>query len=462
MSLSVLTQGLAWYAFGYFIAYHLAYFILHILAVFRIHDLEQSKILTDLPYLHSELEPPVSVLLAAHGDTARLVQAARNLLHLDYSKFEVIIVNDGTDTDSMQAFIAAFDLHPFPQTYRMQLKTQVVKCIYRSTRYPHLSVIDKEYGGRADALNAGINASRYPLFCNVEVGTQVRRDSLQHLVAPFLNDNRVIASVAAARASQQAASLPRSWAALLHIMENLRTGLFAPLGWSMLNGMLIAPAGMALLRKETVIAAGGYSRGVLHTGMELIVRLHRTLRQKQTNYQIRLIAEPVCWQQLPETLSDLKTTCMHWQQCLADSLSQNLQLLFSRHAGVPGRLAFPFLLLFEVIGPLIECLIYMLLIVGLLCGMVSWPACYAFLSVIIGLGILLSASGLLLEEMSFQPYPKTLDIVILMLVAVLSNLGYRQLNSVWRSIAVLGWITKRKRGALPDYIRPRPLSSSDQ
>ncbi|ABR90940.1 Uncharacterized conserved protein [Janthinobacterium sp. Marseille] len=451
-----LSYGIAWAIFAYFIVYHLAYFVLNILAVVRMHDVEQSKILTELPYLHSELEPPVSLLLVAHGSADSVVQATQALLHLDYSKFEVIVINDGVQ-GGLQELMTAFDLHPFPEAYRIQLKTQALKCIYRSSRYPHLRVIDKESGGAADALNAGINASRYPLFCKVDLGTGLRRDSLQQLVTPFLNDNRVIASVAAARASAPEADLPKRWPTLFHLMDKLRIELFAMLGWSMLNGMLIAPAGMILLRKEAVIAAGAFSRGAHNASMELIVRMHRIMRQKQQAYRIRFIADPICWQQMPEDFSALKTACMHSQQSVADSLAQNSALLFARQSGSAGRLAFPFLLLFEVLGPLLECLAYLFLLVGLVCGFITWPACFALLSIMIGLGILLSASGLLLEEMAFHLYPKTADISMLILVAIVSNFGYRQLNAIWRSMALFSWCMNRKPGDLPEYIAPKRI-----
>ena len=111
-----------------------------------------------------------------------------------------------------------------------------------------------------------------------------------------------------------------------------------------------------------------------------------------------------------------------------------------------------------MVGPLLECLAYAFLLTGLVAGYMAGPACFAFLSVMIALGILLSASGLLLEEMAFQLYPKTSDICTLILVAIVSNFGYRQLNCLWRSIALLRWYTHRKPGQLPEYVAPRRIN----
>ncbi len=437
---------LTWGIVGYFILARSSYFLLNVLSIFRLRDIEQSKVLADLPQFYSGLEQPISVLLATHDEAGRVVASVQSLLQLEYSTFEIIVVNDGSRDATMAELTSAFDLHPFPEAYRVQLATQAVTGIYRSTRHPNLRVIDKEHGGAADALNAGINATRYPLFCGIDTGTILRRDSLQRIVAPFLNESRVVATAAALRVGNGCETangfigriaLPERWLPRFQIINHLRVSLFAPLGWSMLDAMLIAPPGICLFRKDAVIEAGGYSKEAAIGSTELIVRLHRTMRGKRQPYHIRFVADPVCWKIMPENLHALKDQRMLWQQGLSDALHLNTGLMTRRNGGVPGRIAFPFLALFEAWGPLIEVLGYAFMLIAFACGLVSIGALCAFLTVAIGFGILLSASGLLLEEMSFQLYPKTADILILMLAAVLGNLGYAQLDAGWRALAML-------------------------
>jgi cellulose synthase/poly-beta-1,6-N-acetylglucosamine synthase-like glycosyltransferase len=164
------------------------------------------------------------------------------------------------------------------------------------------------------------------------------------------------------------------------------------------------------------------------------------MRKKQREYQITFVADPVCWQQVPQDLVTLKNLRIGWQQGLLDSLSQNRELLFSCNGGVPGHLAFPFFIVFECMGPILELVGYAFILLAYACGLLSLQTCMAFFSVAIGLGILLSASGLLLEEMSFHLYPKASDIAKLAIVAILGNLGYRQLNIAWRSYSTARWL----------------------
>lgn len=454
MTMQSLIAWTTWGILGYFVFSKAGYFLLNILSIFRLHDIAQKKILANLPQIHSGLEPPISLLLTTRDNAAGIAASVQTLLQLDYSAFEIIVVSDGARDATIEVLIDAFDLHPFPEAYRVQLATQPVTRIYRSTRYPNLRVIEKEYGGTADALNAGINASRYPLFCSIDADTILHRDSLQRMVAPFLNENKVIATAGAIRVANGCevengfigkVALPKRWLPLFQIVEYLHAFLFAPLGWSMLNGMLVAPTGIALFRKEVVIEVGGYRRDTAIEGMELIVRMHRLMRKKRQSYQIRFIADPVCWRNVPQDLAGLKARYALWQQGLSDSLSQNIGLMFSRNGGVPGRLAFPSFLLFEWLGPLIELFGYAFIVIAFACGLISWQACIAFFSVAIGLGILLSASGLLLEEMSFRLYPTSGDIARLTLAAILGNFGYCQLNAAWRSIGMAYWLIDRRK-----------------
>lgn len=454
MILSSFVAAATWCIFGYFIVSKISYFLLNALSIFRMHQMEREKVLTDLPQIYSGLEQPISLLLSTHNSAATISTSVHALLQLDYANFEIIIINDGSQDETLNTLISTFGLHAFPEAYRIQLATQDVHRIYRSTRYPNLRVIDKIYGGKADALNAGINASRYPLFCSVDEHTILHRDSLRRMVAPFLNQDTVIATAGAVRVANgcevkngllHKVALPKRWLPVFQIIEYLRTSLFAPLGWSTMNGMLIAPAaGVGLFQKAVVIAAGGYRIDTTTENMELIVRLHRLMRQKQQEYQITFVADPVCWQQVPQDLATLKRQRMRWQCGLLDSLSQNTGLLFARNGGVPGRLAFPFFLVFECLGPILELFGYAFILLAYACGLLSLQALMAFFSVAIGLGVLLSASGLLLEEMSFHLYPKASDIAKLAIVAILGNLGYRQLNIVWRSSATARWLLDYK------------------
>ena len=403
--------------------------------------------------MYAGLEPAITILVPAFNEEATIVAAVRSMLQLTYSEYEIIVINDGSRDHTLDVLVKEFSLIAFPETFRGQIATQPIRTLYRSTRYPNLRVIDKDNGGKADSLNAGINSARHPLFCGVDADSVLERDSLQRVVKPFLRHPEMVASGGTVRVANGCevkdgyllrVGLPRNPWALLQVVEYLRAFLFGRLGWSQLNAMLIISGAFGLFRTETVIEVGGYRTDTIGEDMELVVRMHRLLRQRGVPYRIEFVPEPVCWTEVPEDKATLKNQRIRWQRGLSESLTSNWGLMFSRNGGTPGWLAFPFMVLFEWLGPLVELGGYMFMVFAVTLGLVSWTAFAIFLFVAIGLGILLSASSLLLEEMSFHLYPNAWHLAALVLVAIVENFGYRQLNTFWRLVGLYRWAAQRE------------------
>ncbi|WP_338847568.1 glycosyltransferase family 2 protein [Massilia sp. W12] len=450
MSQTWLVNLILWTVFIYFILLNLGYLMLNVLALWNLRHLSEDLVLDDLPQAYTGAELPISILVPAYNEETNLAAAVRSMLQLSYAEFEIIVINDGSRDNTLQVLQQEFELQPFPEAYRVQLPSAPVRAIYRSRRYPQLRVIDKENGGKADALNAGINAARYPLFCGVDADSLLERDSLRRVVKPFLLHPHVVAAGGTVRVANGCevsggfltrVSLPRNFLALLQVLEYLRAFLFGRLGWSNMNAVLIISGAFGLFRKEAVIAVGGYRRNTIGEDMELVVRLHRRLPEMGRPYRICFEPYPVCWTEAPEDWGTLKNQRVRWQRGLAESLTYNWGLL--RRPSAVGWLAFPFLLIFELFGPLIELFGYLFTLYAAWHGWISWSAFGIFIMTAILLGILLSLSGLLLEELSFHIYARPQELGKLLLAALLENLGYRQINSWWRIIGLWRWLTQR-------------------
>lgn len=439
-----------WLFLLYFIGLNSGYLMLNMLSLVSLSRLMGANAADALPQAYSGLEPPISMLVPAYNEQASIATSIRSMLQLSYSQFEIIVINDGSRDGTLEVLQREFSLIPFPEAYRTRLATRPVRLLYRSTIYPNLRVIDKENGGKADSLNAGINASRYPLFCGVDADSILQRDSLQRVAQPFLEDTKVIASGGTIRIVNgctvsdgflEKVDLPSNPLVLMQIVEYLRAFLFGRLGWSPLNAMLIISGAFGLFKKEAVVEAGGYRTDTVGEDMELVVRLHKHYRLARKPYRIVFVPDPICWTEAPEDLQTLKNQRIRWQRGLAESLVFNFNLLFHPRSGAVGWLAFPFMMVFEWLGPLVEVVGYLFMFVLFLFGMVSVQALWVFLFVAVGFGMLLSVSGLLLEEMSFHIYSRPRHLLLLLLAVILENLGYRQMNSAWRLIGLVRWLT---------------------
>jgi len=454
MTLPGLLLAAQWFFLGYLVLLNLAYLALDVVAFFVMEREVEASAGRLLPAAFSGLEPPITLVVPAYNEEATIAASLWSLLQLEYPGFEIVVVNDGSRDRTLEVLVAEFGLRPFPEAYHAVLPSRPVRGLYRAERFPALRVIDKENGGKADALNAGINAARCPLVCVVDADSVLQRDSLQKIVRPLMEDPRVVAVGGTIRLANgcrvsegfmDQVGLPKGWLARIQVVEYLRAFLFGRLGWSPMNGLLIISGAFGLFRKEAVVEAGGYRTATVGEDMELVVRLHRLRRVegRRRPHRIVYVPDPICWTEAPESLRVLRSQRMRWQRGLLESLAANRQLLFHPRGGAAGWLAFPLMLLFEGLGPLVELAGWLLLVVAVLSGGLSWMAFGAWLLAALGMSVLLSVSALLLEELSFHLYEEPRQLFTLLGAILLENLGYRQLNAWWRLQATFLWLARR-------------------
>ncbi|OIQ90437.1 poly-beta-1,6-N-acetyl-D-glucosamine synthase [mine drainage metagenome] len=443
-----------WFFLTYFIAINIGYLTLNLICVFSLRRSVPAGVLNDMPQIYSGLEPPVTIIVPAYNEEATIVASIRSILHMNYPRFEIVIVNDGSKDGTLDELKNKLSLISFPEAYRSRLATRAVQMVYQSTKHPNIRVIDKKNGGKADSINAGINIARYPLFCVVDADSVLQPDSLRKVVQPFLEDKRVVASGGTIRVANgckisggfiSKIGLPSNLLAMMQVVEYIRAFLMGRLGWSVIDGLLIISGAFGVFHKETVISVGGFRHDTVGEDMELIVRIHRMMRQQKRVYRIVFLPDPVAWTEVPEDLHTLMSQRTRWQRGLSESLIGNFGLMFSRNGGTPGWLAFPFMVIFEWLGPLVEVTGYILMFIFIWLGYISWPVFMVFLLATIGLGILVSITSLLLEDMSFNLYDQRRQLSLLIIASVVENLGFRQLNSFWRLMGLIYWLFGRKR-----------------
>ena len=447
--MSVVLDLLQWLFLAYFVGVNLVYVGLNLLAIPTLRRHLAIRPIEDLPPAYSGFEPPVSILVPAYNEEATIVTSVRSLLQLDYPEFEVVVVNDGSRDATLARLAEAFDLEPFPEAYWERVPGKPLRSVLVSRRHPELRVVDKENGGKADALNVGINVSRFPLFCAIDADSVLQRDSLRRVVRPFIDDPRTVATGGTVRIANgctvsggalERVDLPASPLALLQIVEYLRAFLFGRLGWATLDAVLIISGAFGVFRKDAVVAAGGYRTDTMGEDMELVVRLHRLWRERGEPCVIHFVPDPICWTEAPESLAVLKSQRVRWQRGLAESLALNRGLALSPRGGAPGHVAYPYFLVFECWGPVIEVAGYVFMAALALAGRISGEAFLAFLALAFAMGFLLSASALLLEEASFHLYPRWSQVARLVMAAAAENLGYRQLVTTWRLVGLARWL----------------------
>lgn len=403
--------------------------------------------------LSAETLPPITLIAPAYNEEATCVESTRAFLSIDYPNADILVVNDGSTDQTLERLIEAFDLVPTARAPTADLPTEKVRTIYQSRVHPSLWVIDKENGGKADALNVGICYCNTPLFCAMDADTIVEREGLIRMVRPFLEDQSTVAVGGIVRVANgctvqsgrvRDVALPRSWLPKLQVLEYLRAFFFGRVAWDALGSMLIISGAFGLFRRETVVEAGGYATDTVGEDMELVVRMHRRLREAGRDYRVRFLPDPVAWTEVPSTLRVLRSQRNRWQRGLAETMVRHQRMLCNPRYGVVGLVAYPFFYFLETFGPVIEALGYILFVVALLKGALSLPFTIAFFLVAFGVGMVLSLTAVVLEELSFRRYRRTGDLLQLFGLPIVEAFGYRPLNAWWRMRGLWSYFRSEK------------------
>ena len=392
--------------------------------------------------LRSPLTPPISVLAPAFNEEANVVDNVRSLLMLDYPLFEVILINDGSRDRTLGRLVDAFDLRRSARSFDRVVPCKAIRGVYESPTYSNLVVVDKENGGKADALNAGLNLSLYPLFSAIDADSILESDALLRLVRPFVDAPGVtIAAGGVVRVANgceihggrvHKIRLPRRPLPLIQIVEYLRAFLFGRMGWSTGNSLLIISGAFGLFEKRAAVLAGGYATDSVGEDMELVVRMHRYRRERRQPYRIGFIPDPICWTEVPVNFRVLRRQRTRWQRGLIDTLVRHRAMIGRPRYGTVGMVALPGFVMFEMLSPLVELSGYILMPIMWALGLMSPAGAWIFFVLAIMYMVLVSALAVVLEDIAFRRYPSVLDLGRLLIGAVLENFGYRQLTVWWR------------------------------
>jgi len=403
--------------------------------------------------LGSPVAPTISMLAPAYNEAATIVQSLRALLSLHYPNLEVVVVNDGSKDGTMEVLRENFALVAIHPAYPRVIPCKPIVGLYRSRLHPNLRVVDKENGGKADALNAGLNVGSGELVCAIDADTLIEPDSLGRMVRPFLQGGDVVAAggtIRIANASKVRGGrvvdtrVPGHPIPGMQVVEYLRAFLFGRLGWNRLGGNLIISGAFGLFRRDAVLRAGGYLHDTVGEDMELVLRLRRLGYERGGPRNIAFVPDPVAWTEAPETLRVLGRQRDRWHRGLADVLWRHRRLMLNPRYGAMGMVVFPYFVAVELLAPVVEAAGLVGLVAGLALGAVDVPFALLFLLVAYGLGATLTVMTLALEEVSYHRYERFRDRLLLVGWALLENLGYRQLTVLWRLQGLVKYLRGRR------------------
>lgn len=444
-------SGIIFYVF----LINLIYFVLVSLGAFALRKHHAPFSAADRDAIRrSPLTPSISLIVPSYNEEVSVRDSVGCMLRLDYPNYEVIVVNDGSKDRTLEFLIDEFKLFKSARSVAGPIATKPIRRVYESTEPVRLLVIDKTNGGKADSINAGINAARCDLVMVVDSDSLIERDGLFEMVKPFLEDpERTVAVGGTVRAVNDCEvrngmvrriRTSKSMLANFQSVEYLRAFFGGRVGFSLFNCMLIISGAFGLFRRDRAIEVGGFDHSSIGEDMELVVRMHHFFRDNKQPYRIAYVAAPVCWTEVPQDWKILHRQRKRWQRGTVDSLWRHREMVLNPRYGIVGMFAFPYFLMFEMFGPMVESLGYGLTVLGLTFHIISTGVAILFFTVSIAFGILLSTSAVLLDELTPCRFPDWKHTFTLFLAAILENFGFRQVLTVWRAEGLWDGIRGKK------------------
>lgn len=370
--------------------------------------------------LSSTISPSISIIAPAYNESLNIIENVRSLLSSHYVNYDVIIVNDGSKDDSLEKLIKAYDLVPTDFLINEQIPTKPLRNgVYKSTNpaFEKLMVVDKENGGKADALNMGLNISNNKYVACIDVDCLLLENALQKMVKPFIEvtDETVIATGGVIRIANSCiinngklldVNLPKKLIEKAQILEYLRAFLLGRMAWSRLNGLLVISGAFGLFNKKIAIDVGGYDTNTVGEDMEIIVRMRRHMEENNEKYRVAYIPDPLCWTEAPDNYKTFISQRNRWTRGTIETLRKHRKIGFNKKYRSLGMLSYPYWLFFERLAPVIEVvgMIYFAILMAL--NEVRWDYAIAFIILAYLFTVLFSVVAIFSEELTYHQYKK--------------------------------------------------------
>jgi cellulose synthase/poly-beta-1,6-N-acetylglucosamine synthase-like glycosyltransferase len=409
------------------------YVLIGIYSVFENIQHMQKHGFTDYSMVASStVVPAISILAPAYNESATIVENVRSLFSIYYNNLELIVINDGSKDDTLQKLIDAYNLIKVPYYVNERVATKLVRGVYKSTNaaYKKLVVVDKINGGKADALNVGLNVASKKYVTCIDVDCILEQDALLRMVKPFMltADKRVIATGGVIRVANSCeveggkitkVHVPKDMLARIQTVEYIRAFLLGRMAWSKLNGLLIISGAFGMFDREIALTVGGYDTKTVGEDMELVVRMRLYMEDNKLPYAVRYISDPLCWTEVPVSYKILWRQRDRWTRGTVETLWKHKKMFFNRKYRVLGLLSYPYWFFFEFLAPIIEFTGWMFFIVYAALGMIEWRFYFLLLVFIICFGYLFSAFSILIETFTFRQYKEKRDVPKLLLAVLL-------------------------------------------
>lgn len=295
-------------------------------AVFAVINHRKSKKASPVPPVEY---PKVSIIVPAYNEEVTASKTIENLLKCDYPAFEVLFVDDGSKDKTFEKVKEAYGNHPL------------------------VKVLTKPNGGKASALNFGIEHSTSDYLVCIDADTLLTPDAISQMM-PMLLEQEVAAVAGNVKVGNKV-NLLTNWQSI----EYTTSQNFDRLAFDYLNAIMVVPGAIGAFKKAALIEAGGFTTDTLAEDCDLTLRLLRL------GYRVRTCNSAISLTEAPETMKMFMKQRFRWSFGIMQSFWKHRDLLFARRRNNMGWILLPNILVFQLILPLFSPIVDILTLVAL-------------------------------------------------------------------------------------------------
>lgn len=444
-------ESYQWFVFCYCCTIYSIYAFLALASYVSItRNIYVNTLRDELLLLQSYYAPGISIVAGAYNESLTIISNVRSLLSMNYARYEIVIVNDGSTDDTLEKLIREFSLEEVDFAYNEAITTQPVKRFFKSANpaYARLLVLDKVNGKcKADAINAGINAASFGYFLNTDVDCILSKDTLKFLIQPFLDDRkRVIAAGATLRMANSCVvdgselvkvRAPREFFPLFQEIEYIRAFVLGKMGWNLVNAVNNVSGGLGMFDKEIVIKAGGYNPQSFGEDIDIIIRMCRYMIRNKLDYAVRYVPQTLCWTEGPHTLRTFRTQRIRWARGLYQIFSTYYTILFNPKYKRLGLIVFPYNFIFELLAPIIEALGIVCYVYLIALQIIHWQYAIVLLLFVYSYSVMITIIAIVWDQLVFKQYHNWRDVIRLCLMTFFEPFVYHPLVMIF---AITGYV----------------------
>ena len=397
---------------------------------------------------------PVSIVVPAYNEEVTICSTIWSLLSLEYKLYEIVIVDDGSTDETARILQETFHMRQIARPIHRSIPCQMAEAVFESQEFKvPITLIRKRNGGKADALNMGINASKYPYFICMDADSVLQYDSLEKIVRSVIEEGDVVAVGGAVRPCNGAEirngrvvsyHMPNRLLPCMQVLEYDRSFLAARILFDKFNGSIIISGAFGLFKKSVVISAGGYDAATMGEDMELVVKLHVFCREHGIPYRVRYATDAICWTQAPEKLSDLCKQRRRWHIGLFQTMTRHRRMLANPKYGMVGAISYLYFLIYELLSPYIELFGLLTVVIAFAVDLINVPFMILFFAIYVAYSAILSLTAFFARTHTIDLKLRPSDVCKAIGLCALEVSCLRFIMAWTRAMALIGYREKKQ------------------